>query len=274
MLDNGFPPQASLSSFPYFIWTCLTHQTTTQTTTPSKQKKRGASSRARQNKSPRVKMSTQKDLNTQNSTLHIRGSDSLTWNALAEAIPRFGNISARDNKVHNVTQSTNLGTVLTSSASIDSFYALAITATSHITQFSSWAAVFDQYKINEVEVWFVPAPTTNTITNCGLSSMYTVIDYDDALTPSATTQLLQYENLMVSPVINGHYRKWRPHIAVAAYSGAFTSFKNEASDWIDVASNSVQHYGIKAGISAAANSATTVNLNLFLRIWVQFRNVF
>jgi len=67
-------------------------------------------------------------------------------------------------------------------------------------------------------------------------------------------------------------RKWRPHIATAAYSGVFTSFKNEPSTWIDVASPGVQHYGLK--VAADVTSTNSVAIKMFVRVWVQFRNVF
>jgi hypothetical protein len=205
--------------------------------------------------------------------LQRTGIDSLTWNQLSEAIPRFGRAGRFDNRIHNVIQTSAPVALFTSNSTLATFVGLQFNASNDIAQFSSWAAVFDQYRIMEIEVWvystlqFGGSPSTY---NPG-QSLYTVNDYDDANTPSTISQLCQYENVMVTPISNGHYRKWRPHCASAVYSGAFTSFANEVSPWIDVASASVQHYGLKAGVDVT-NSA--IQFNRATRIWVQFRNVF
>jgi len=111
-----------------------------------------------------------------------------------------------------------------------------------------------------------------TTLNFGGENLYSVIDYDDANALTTVAGALAYTNVIVTPMTNGHYRKWRPHIAVGAYSGAFTSFKNEVSNWIDVASPGVQHYGLK--VVADVTSINTLSIKMFSRVWVQFRNVF
>jgi len=142
-----------------------------------------------------------------------------------------------------------------------------------VSQFSSWAAVFDQYLIREVEVWITTAfSPAATAVNYGNENLYLVVDYDDANALTTVAGALAYENVIAAPVTNGHYRKWRPHIAVAAYSGTFTSFKNEVSDWIDVASPNVQHYGLK--VVADVTSTNALQVKMFTRVWIQFRNVF
>lgn len=57
-------------------------------------------------------------------------------------------------------------------------------------------------------------------------------------------------------------------MAVAVYSGAFTSFANAPSSWIDSGSPNVQHYGLKAAVTATAAVQT---YNLQVRARVSFR---
>jgi len=234
--------------------------------TPSKQKKRGVR-RARQNKPPSKSI----DMDTQDSRLGQSGSDSLTWNTLSGAYPRFGRVNRFDNKIFNVIQMSAPVTLFTTSTTLATFGVYSFTATNSVSQFSSWSNVFDQYLIREIEVWITPAVLTSSTIDYGNENLYSVIDYDDGNALTTIAQVLSYENIMATSLTNGHYRKFRPHIAVAAYSGAFTSFKNEVSDWIDVASSNVQHYGLKI----AADVTTSAHaIRMFTRVWIQFRNVF
>lgn len=213
------------------------------------------------------------DSSDQSSRIGTRGSDSLTWNILSGAIPRFGNTGRFDNQVHNVVQTIKIGSVLSSSNTLPTFAGVYFTANAHVTQFSQWAQVFDQYKFVELEAWLEPDfSNLNTATNTGLSKFYTVVDFDDANTPVAITDLMSYSNVIVSQAQNGHYRKWKPHVAVAAYQSTFTGYKNEPAGWIDCASGDVQHYGIKLAMDALA-STLAMNVVCTLRVWVQFKNV-
>lgn len=224
---------------------------------PKHQRMRGAR-RARQKKSPESLLRS------------VRTPITSVWNSLDQQIPHFSSVGSLDNKVFNFVQMKNLTTVLTGSVSVPTFYAVSFNASTHINQWTSFNAIFDQYRIMGIEAWIIPGMTGTTTTNNQTQSLYSVTDYDDASTPSSTDNLLQFTNVIVSPSTNGHYRKWRPHIAVASYSGAFTSFANKPSDWIDVASGSVQHYGLKVGLDAGV----AINVQLYVRIHIQFRNVF
>jgi hypothetical protein len=216
-----------------------------------------------------------RDLDQQAARLQTSGTDSLTWNMFNDPVPRFGRSSAFDNKVHNVIQTSNVGSIGTATTSLGIFYGLAVTAATHVNQFSSWAAVFDQYRIQEIEAWVFPVQqTSGAYVNTSSFSTVTAVDYDNSTAPTGTAPLLQYSNAIVTPFSNGHYRKWRPHAASAVYgSGVFGQYSNVISPWIDCASSTAEHYGLKiATDSAPANN--TYGLTLYLRIWVQFRNVF
>lgn len=112
----------------------------------------------------------------------------------------------------------------------------------------------------------------------GVSGMcYTVTDYDDDTTPSVASSnaLQQYTNMMMGPPNNGHYRKWKPHVAEALYGGgAFTSYGNIKAPWIDMASPSVKHYGFKAFVSTASNTGTVQPFDMTFRMHFECRNVF
>jgi len=58
-------------------------------------------------------------------------------------------------------------------------------------------------------------------------------------------------------------------MAVAAYSGAFTSYSNLVGGWIDSASPAVQHYGIKLATPIATGS---IAYTMTARAVVSFRS--
>jgi hypothetical protein len=216
------------------------------------------SRRARQNKTPK-------------SSLDLKPT-TINWNASAERAPAFTNTIKRDNRPYTVMQTSAQGTILTSNNITPQFFAKQWN-TSDLVQFSSYAAVFDQYKIEKVEFWLTPFGTACAPGYPNNVRIYSVIDYDDSTTPSSVSALQQYENAVTTRCTDGHYVKFRPHIAVAAYGGAFTQFMNKECDWIDVGSTGVQHYGLKVGIDPTAASGS-LNLDMITRITVSFRNVF
>jgi hypothetical protein len=145
-----------------------------------------------------------------------------------------------------------------------------------LDQYASWAAVFDQYRIDVIETTFRPTNLGSSlslpasiITPC----LYTIIDFDDNTTPTGLAYMRQYESLSVSQN-ETVVRTFEPHVALAAYSGAFTSYANAARQWIDASSSGVAHYGCKWAIDAGAAGQTLLQAwNVSIRMKVSFRNV-
>jgi hypothetical protein len=163
--------------------------------------------------------------------------------------PFFPKLGSSMNQVYRFTQMMSIA-VNTSSTTLAVFYAQAFLA-SYIDQISSLTAVFDQYRIDEIEVWIIPRIGVNNSSNTEDHGLFaSVIDYDDYNSLTGFNQALDYTNVLVTNGKDGHYRRFKPHVAVAAYSGAFTSFLNEESPWIDAASTGVQHFGLKTAWTA------------------------
>lgn len=225
---------------------------------PKTKQKSAMNRRARQNKAPE-------------SSLDLRPT-TVNWNVNAERVPAFNNTIKRDNRAYTVMQTSNQSTVVSSDAAIPKFFTKGWTS-ADLLQFASYAAVFDQYRIDRIEAWLTPfgSATSNTYTTN--AKLYSVVDYDDAATPASNAALQQYENCVTTRCSDGHYIKFRPHIAVAAYGGAFTQFLNKPSDWIDCGSTGVFHYGIKIGLDSTGSN-NDCRVDLTTRITVSFRNVF
>jgi hypothetical protein len=127
--------------------------------------------------------------------------------------------------------------------------------------------VFDQYRIEYAEVWFLPA--YNSTENS--DSLYTTAtDLDDGNTPTSQSVLACYQTAQTSSLNSGQYHGWVPSVALAAYSGGFTSYAAAENQWLDCASPSVQHYGIKAAFAA---SASVRNVQIIVRARISFRGI-
>jgi len=89
-----------------------------------------------------------------------------------------------------------------------------------------------------------------------LVPIYCVIDYDDASALSSAANASAYTNCVVMNPGESCERVFQPRMALAAYAGAFTSYANVGPQWIDAASNAVQHYGVKFWIPVATAGQT------------------
>jgi len=141
------------------------------------------------------------------------------------------------------------------------------------SDFTALAAVFDQYRIPIIEVTFNPQttegiPTTTFGPPKGL--FRTVLDYDDGTALSSAGQADAYANAIETEVIKPQRRCYRPRIAVAGYAGAFNGFTNIAAPWIDAASSSIQHYGLKYYVDVGTTS-NTVSYDVVCRVLFEFR---
>lgn len=134
---------------------------------------------------------------------------------------------------------------------------------------SALTDVFDQYMIDEAEVWIMPQPSVAASSN-NYGILKTVIDLDDSTSLGSLTAADEYSSVVVSEATQGHYRHFIPHVALAAYSGSFTSYANRSHQWIDAASTGVQHYGVKVAIGL---TGTPITYDLHIRWHAKFRSI-
>ncbi len=174
-----------------------------------------------------------------------------------------------NNGIHNIVQSYEASPWMNTSASVPTF-AVANFVASNVDQIGALTAVFDQYRFARIEAWITPRVTSSNSSSQNVGLLHTVIDFDDSTNLSSVAQANDYTNVVVSSGLDGHYRTFVPHAALAAYSGTFTSYANVEAPWIDAASTGVQHYGIKA---ACTTTDVTYMYDLVVRIHMQWRNV-
>lgn len=141
-----------------------------------------------------------------------------------------------------------------------------------VSDYTSWASVFDQYRIHGLEIYLEPWSNSQLSTaTLASGKLYTCIDYDDTIPLSSVAEAVAYDNCIVSQNYDRQRRCFRPRIAVAAYgSGAFTSYANAEAPWIDCSSGNVEHYGLKTFTDVGTAGALTV-WHLTCRADIEFR---
>jgi hypothetical protein len=137
-----------------------------------------------------------------------------TW--LVDRLVPFPPPGSFNEQPHNFVDSLqNLAFFTTSTVS--NTFAGTFFALSSMNDASEYAAVFDQYRIMAVEITIMP--TTQLI--AGLTGhLLSAIDYDDVatITPALNAQK---STVIISNLQDTIVRSFTPHIAMAAYSGAY-----------------------------------------------------
>ncbi len=161
-------------------------------------------------------------------------------------------------------------------------FAMAFTL-SDLPGYTEFTSLFDEYRINRVDLHLIPGSTTSltpdTTAGAIRGFLHTAYDPDDINAPTASTAgiaaLQQYETYRADNLFSYGMRPWavEPRVALAAYSGAFTSYANEPAKWIDAGSPAVQHYGLKGvlEISNPESSAASVVWRWVIKFHLQMR---
>jgi len=173
---------------------------------------------------------------------------------------------------HQTTEGANI----TATAAAQTFqYNFQLANLDNLTAFQS---LFDQYRIDAIRFSLIPdnnaIPIENPA-NTTLVQVYNVIDYDDSTALVSAAAAKQYDNCAIVEPAESLCRTFQPRLAVATYSGVFTSFGNLRPQWLDMASTTVQHYGVKQYIPAITVGQTfTQSWKVQIEYWVSFRSVF
>jgi hypothetical protein len=146
---------------------------------------------------------------------------------------------------------------------------------SSITDVSSYTTIFDQYKIEMIEVRCTPRYTEATLGTPSATAimprLYTVIDYNDSTVPGSINQLKDYGSCVVTTPGASLVRTIIPQLSTAVYSGSFTSYMS-ANGWVDTSSPNVQYYGLKYAIEPGSGSSSLQTYLVDVVYYVAFRN--
>jgi hypothetical protein len=204
-------------------------------------------------------------------TALISRLDSLILSSKAQEIkqlpcvPDVSRMVIRANKVYTIERTFNFGPL---TAAVAGTYGVIAPSLSSLPAVADFTALFDQYRIAQMRVRFEPVSSAGYSTT-QIQSLVTAIDYDDATPPTLETDLLQYQTVMITSPGVPFERVLNPHAAIAAYSGAFTSYAQFAG-WIDVASPTVQYYGLKYAIPPS--TALDILYNVYVSLIINLKN--
>jgi hypothetical protein len=137
---------------------------------------------------------------------------------------------------------------------------------------SALTALFDQYRIDVIEVFIKPGSGDVIDLTSGQTApqLFTVLDFDDNNYLASKNAAAGYSTCIESEVNDAQRRCFKPRIAYAAYgSSAFTSYANQQAGWIDCASTQVVHYGVKTIVPQSDISTTW---SLTARAHISFRS--
>jgi hypothetical protein len=134
---------------------------------------------------------------------------------------------------------------------------------------TSYAGIFDQFRISKIICRFSTSRNTNTT---GVASLlYVVVDYDNSTLLGSVGAAQQYQSCQTvhgSDTGNGESLvvELTPAIAIPAVSGHMITM----GAWEDITSPSNAHFGVKGWYATAA--ATDPVWDVDAQYWVDFRN--
>jgi hypothetical protein len=139
-----------------------------------------------------------------------------------------------------------------------------------LASYASYTGVFDQYRITRVQIWVHSGITSMASEsgndNCVWSS---APDLDDSTTPTSVNLVASKPHGLCTSLFAAHYHDFSPRPALAAYSGAFTSYASpDPETWLDCASPNIQYYGLKA---ATNQTNAAVSFASIARVYVEFK---
>jgi hypothetical protein len=159
------------------------------------------------------------------------------------------------------------GALATQAAGAAVFGAVAVQFV-FLDQQATLAALFDEYRIDLLQVTFRPHANDNPMTAATtiVPQLITVIDLDDSTPPTTLASMREYDGTVIS-VFETQVRTLKPGMVTA-------SGENRISPWLDMAVPNVPHFGVKWGVEAGAGAQTVFQVwSIQIRMQVTMRHV-
>ncbi len=164
-------------------------------------------------------------------------------------------------------------------ANVTSQFGAIEIALSDLAGYSSQAAAWDKYRINKLELTFIPKNNIQSLAQSAVAGtaqvapIATVLDFDDGNSLTATSEAEQYGTFKVHDPLRPFKRSYVPKVAMTVYDTGVTSGYSQPDSpvWIDVGNTGVPHYGLKwATYSNGASQTTFQGWFVFVKAWVSF----
>ncbi len=162
-------------------------------------------------------------------------------------------------------------TAISSGVGVPTFGSITFTANA-LPNYSSWAAVFDRYRIKSAKVDFTPQ-SVQEITTAGQSVgiFHTLLDFDDNTAPTSVAAMQRYSTYCGIISTKPIRRALLPRAAAATYVSAVTTgyVEVEPNAWRDVAYGDIPHYSVKWGLDNTSAAALVI-YNVLVTLTVEF----
>lgn len=190
----------------------------------------------------------------------------------SSVIPRPIRLS--DDTVYTFVQHVEALANCTSSTTLPTFTATPMSL-SAFDQANQFAALFDSYRIEELEYRYVPrvAVSDGQFGNCGV--FHSVIDKDDTTNLTTIPQALDYTTCkMWSPgqPNSNLVQRYKPAVLPAIWAGgAFSGYSVGSSlIWLDTNNPGIPYYGVK---TAWTVTSSILIMDLYITARMQFKHV-
>lgn len=134
---------------------------------------------------------------------------------------------------------------------------------SDLPNVSSFAALFDQYRIDKVLLRVKSRNNAVFVANTAspngaVPTAYAVRDIDDSSTLSVLGDYLSYDTCLTFNGEEDFVIELTPSITKATYASlAFSGYTVERPCWLDIANTSIPHYGVKIGVGGLTASTSS-----------------
>jgi hypothetical protein len=147
-------------------------------------------------------------------------------------------------------------------------------------QQATLAGLFDQYRIDEVEMIITPSSSNVDLHSAAAPNqinpqVYVVSDFDDSTPLASIASAREYDCNVVFNGDQGCHIRLKPSISPAVYAGgAFSGYAISGAQWLDCNSNTVPHYGLKFAVQGlSATSTEFYQWNIQTWYHLSFQNV-
>lgn len=143
-----------------------------------------------------------------------------------------------------------------------------------LPQWNTFASLYDQYRIERVEVQFRPVATisTNQASTVNIPMIATAIDYTSRNLPTTFGQVEEYETCMIAAGTTNFVRAFRPRALTMVYRSAVSTGYGLVAPgtWLDVAYGDIPHYGL---VYAMSTTNGNFSYEYLVRYDLSFRNI-
>lgn len=140
--------------------------------------------------------------------------------------------------------------------------------------FGEFTQLFDQYMIRGIEFEIIPRITQAVVqTPNSIGNVWSVLDYDDSVSPANVQELMQYQNVQRTQMTQVHKRMLVPAIRGNAFSSAGTAYTPKKKQWIDLSDPGTEHYGVKVWVDGLGAGAPAIEFDIVTTYHLAMKNV-